>query len=210
MADVFVPLNAFKSVVTKLTGEEDIVYTTPEGVSTIILSAQLTNNSANREEVTLKMTSNREIPVPQVASIDNDGNFFSSSALIVLNKDYIKKEVAAYINFNNNLADIPFGFSQSRYESYVDTAVQAVVDDLILSGSTLRTEKAALSFYDKNGISQIPTGQVTASRDAVDYANILSKQIILNESVTGSDDVVRLYQTTTTQSFNTDLIAESG
>jgi len=199
MADVFVPLNAFKSVVTKLTGEEDIVYTTPSGVSTIVLSAQLTNNSANREEVTLKMTSNREIPVPQVASIDNEGNFFSASALIALNKDYIKKEVAAYINFNNNLVDIPFGFSQSRYESYVDTAVQAVVDDLILSGSTLRSEKAALSFYDKNGVSLIPAGQVTASKDAVDYANILSKQIILNESVTGSDDVVRLYQTTTTQ-----------
>lgn len=210
MADVFVPLNAFKSVVTKLTGEEDVVYTTPSGVSTIILSAQLTNNSANREEVTLKMTSNREIPVPQVSDIENSGNFLSASALIELNKEYIKKEVAAYTNFNNNLTDIPFGFSQSRYEEYVDTAVQAVVDDLILSGSTLRTEKAALSFYNKNGETLVPTGQITASRDAVDYANILAQQIILNESVTGSDDVVRLYQTTTTQSFNTNLIAESG
>lgn len=210
MADVFVPLNAFKSVVTKLTGEEDVVYTTPSTVSTIVLSAQLTNNSADREQVTLKMTSNREIPVPQVAGIQNSGSFYSASALIALNKDYIKKEVAAYTNFNNNLTDIPFGFSQSRYEAYVDTAVQAVVDDLILSGSTLRTEKAALSFYNKNGVSLIPAGQITASRDAVDYANILARQIILNESVTGSSDVVRLYQTTTTQSFNSNLIAESG
>ena len=42
MADVFVPLNAFKSIVTTLTGEDDIVYSTPNGVSTIVLSAQIT------------------------------------------------------------------------------------------------------------------------------------------------------------------------
>lgn len=210
MADVFVPLNAFKSVVTSLTGEEDQIYTTPSGVSTIILSAQVTNNAGQTEEVVVKLASNRELPVPQIDDVLNSGSFFSSSALLTLNKDFIKKEVAAYTNYNNNLQEIPFGFSSSRFEGYVDTAVSAVAYDIQISGSKVRTNKAALSFYDKNGVSKILTGQVTASINAIDYANTLSQQIILNKSVTGSVDVDRLYQTNVTQSFDTTLIAESG
>jgi len=211
MADVFVPLNAFKSIVTTLTGEDDQIYTTPDGVSTILLSAQVTNNNPGSSElVTIKLASNREIPVPQVQNILNSGSFFSASALLELNKEFLKKEVAAYTNYNNNLSEVRFGFSSSRFEGYVDTSVSAVSYDMTVSGSTIRTNKAALSFYDKNGTSLIPTGQATASINAIDYANILSQQIILNQSVTGSDDVVRLYQSSITQSINTNLIAESG
>jgi len=210
MADVFVPLNAFKSVVTTLTGEDDQIYTTPAGVSTIMLSAQITNNNDSAvENVTIKLTSNREIPVPQVADIINTGSMYSASALLEENLTFLKKEVAAYTQFNNNLLDAPFGFSQSRYEAYVETAVNAAAYD-IANGGTIRTTKAGLSFYNKNGVSLIPDGQVTASKDAIDYTNVLAQQIILNESVTGSTDVIRLYQTTYTQSFNYDLIAETG
>lgn len=209
MADVFVPLNAFKSVVTTLTGEEDQVYTTPTGVSTIILSTQITNNSNTTEEVTIKLASNREIPVPQVADIINTGSMYSASALLEENLTFLKKEVAAYTQFNNNLQQIPFGFSQSRYEDYVDTAVTSVVYD-IQNGGTLRTNKAAFSFYNKNGETLVPTGQVTASYQAINYTNTLAQQILLNESITGSVDVERIYQTIYTQSFNYDLIAETG
>lgn len=205
-----IPLNAFKSVVATLTGEEDQVYLTPEGISTIVLSAQITNNGTRTEEVVIKLASNRVVPIPQVDDIINSGSFFSASALIKENKNFLKKEVAAYTRFNNNLQEIPFGFSQSRYEEYAETAIDAVTFDLINSGSTIRTKKAALSFYDKDGETLIPNGQITASINAIDYVNTLSKQIILNESVTGSSDVDRLYQTNTTQSFNTNLIAESG
>lgn len=205
-----IPLNAFKSVVATLTGEEDQVYLTPEGISTIVLSAQITNNGTQTEEVVIKLASNRVVPIPQVDNILNSGSFYSASALISENKTFLKKEVAAYTRFNNNLQEVPFGFSQSRYENYVETAVNAVTFDLINSGSTIRTKKAALSFYDKDGLTLIPAGQITASINAIDYANILSQKIILNESVTGSVDVDRLYQTNVTQSINTNLIAESG
>ena len=124
MADVFVPLNAFKSVVTTLTGEEDQIYTTPSGVSTIILSAQVTNNAGQTEEVVIKLASNRELPVPQIDDVLNSGSFFSSSALLTLNKDFIKKEVAAYTNYNNNLQEIPFGFSSSRFEGLRASIIQ--------------------------------------------------------------------------------------
>lgn len=209
MADVFVPLNAFKSVVTTLTGEEDQVYTTPSGVSTIILSTQVTNNGNQTEEVTIKLASNREIPVPQVAGIINTGSMYSASALLEQNLTFLKKEVAAYTNFNNNLLDTPFGFSQSRYEAYVDTTVNAVVYD-IQNGGTIRTSKAAFSFYNKNGETLVPTGQVTASYEAINYTNTLAQQILINQSITGSVNVDRIYQTIYTQSFNYGLIAETG
>jgi hypothetical protein len=210
MADELIPLNAFKSVVANLTGEEDQVYKAPTGVSTIVLSAQITNNGTQTQEVVIKLAPNRILPVPQVAGITNSGSFFSSSALIVENKNFLKKEVAAYTRFNNNLQEIPFGFSSSRYEEYVETAVNAVTFDIINSGSTIRTNKAALSFYDKDGVILIPSNQITASINAISYTNTLAQKIILNESVTGSDDVDRLYQSSVTQSINTNLIAESG
>ena len=210
MADELIPLNAFKSVVATLTGEEDQVYKAPTGVSTIVLSAQITNNGTQAEEIVIKLAPNRILPIPQVSGIINSGSFFSSSALITENKNFLKKEVAAYTRFNNNLQEIPFGFSQSRYEEYVDTSVNAITFDIINSGSTIRTNKAAFSFYDKDGTLLIPEGQITASINAIKYTNTLAQKIILNESVTGSDDVDRLYQTNVTQSINTNLISESG
>lgn len=211
MADVFVPLNAFKSIVTTLTGEDDTVYTTPTGVSTIVLSAQITNNSnSSVEEVTIKLDSNREIPEPQLQNVINTGSFYSASALLEINREYIEKEAAAFVGFKNNLQDIPFSFTSSIFEERVNTVFDGVLFD-IENGGTLRTKKAALSFYDKNGVSLIrDEAQLTSSYDAVTYANILSQQILLNESVTGSGEVDRLYQTNVTQSYNTDITIESG
>lgn len=211
MADVFVPLNAFKSIVTTLTGEDDTVYTTPTGVSTIVLSAQITNNSnSSVEEVTIKIDSNREIPEPQLQNVINTGSFYSASALLEINREYIEKEAAAFVGFQNNLQDIPFSFTSSIFEERVNTVFDGVLFD-IENGGTLRTKKAALSFYDKNGVSLITNeAQLTSSYDAVTYANILSQQILLNESVTGSGEVDRLYQTNVTQSYNTDITIESG
>ena len=71
MAEELIPLNAFKSVLTTLTGDSDIVYSSPKGVSTILLSAQITNTGESDEPVTISITSNRDLPVPQVDSIAN-------------------------------------------------------------------------------------------------------------------------------------------
>jgi len=211
MADVFVPLNAFKSVVTTLTGEEDIVYSTPTGVSTIVLSAQITNNSNSQtEEVTIKLDSNREIPEPQLQNVVNTGSFYSASALLEINRTYIEKEAAAYVGFQNNLQDIPFSFTSSIFEERINTSFDGIIYD-IENGGTLRTKKAALSFYDKNGVSLIgDLAQLTSSYEAISYANILSQQILKNESITGSNDVDRLYQTSVTQSFDESIVIESG
>ena len=73
MAEELIPLNAFKSVLTTLTGDDDVVYSAPKGVSTILLSAQITNTGTVNQPVTISITSNRDLPVPQVDSINNSG-----------------------------------------------------------------------------------------------------------------------------------------
>ena len=209
MAEELIPLNAFKSVLTTLTGDKDIVYSSPKGVSTILLSAQITNTGTINEPVTISITSNRDLPVPQVDSISNTGSFFSASALIEKNQTFLEKESAAYINFQNNLTQIPFSFTSSFFEEYVRTAVDGVEADLI-GGGTLQSKKAALSYYNKNGEILIPNDYFTASYQSIDYAKELVSQILINESITGSVDVARLYQDSVTQSFDNTLIAETG
>jgi hypothetical protein len=209
MAEELIPLNSFKSVLTTLTGDDDVVYKTPTGVSTIVLSAQITNTGTTNTPVTIKMTSNRELPVPQLSSVVNSGSFTSASALIAKNQTFIEKESAAYTNFQNNLEQLPFSFTSSFFEGYVRTAIDGVEADLI-EGGTLQSKKAALSFYNKNGELTIRDDYYTASYEAIDYANLLTQQILINESVTGSVSITRLYQDTVTQSIDTSLVAESG
>lgn len=204
-----IALNSFKSVLTTLTGDDDIVYKTPTGISTIVLSAQITNTGNTNTPLTIKMTSNRELPVPQVANIVNSGSFVSASALIALNQTFIEKESAAYINFQNNLQQIPFSFTSSFFEEYVETAIDGVERDL-LEGGTLQSRKAALSYYNKNGEILIPNEYFSASYQAIEYSNKLVQQILINESITGSSEIGRIYNEDVTQSFDDTLVAESG
>ena len=203
MADVFVPLNRFQSVISELTGEEDNIYNTPAGVSTIVLSAQITNTGTQTEPVTILIISNQQVPVPDFTGIEPTGSFVSASALLTLNEGFIKSEVASYIQFNNNLSEEPFGYSASYYEPNILGDLRGVTYD-IANNTTIRTNKRAKrGYFDKNGDTLIPTGQVSASVDAIEYARELALQVIKNESVTGSANVTRLYQSSVTQSFDT-------
>ena len=221
MAQVFVPLNRFQSVVTTLTGEQDEIYVTPTGVSSIMLSIQITNNTLQTQPVTIFVTSNRELPsvsfeglylsssfYSSSISLENlSGSFSSASALLTLNRQFIRKEVSAYTSFQNNLQETPFSFTSSRFENYALDATDAVAYD-INNFKTIRTEKLAKSYYTKNGINIIKTNypeEYSSSLFAIDYVAKLASQIIKNESVTGSSDIGRLYQTAVTQSFNSDL-----
>ena len=209
MAEVFVPLNRFRSVITKLTGEEDEVYVTPLGISTIVLSAQITNNTNQTKELTILVDSNRELAVPNFDEVNSTGSFISASALLDLNKTFIQKETFAYITFQNNLLEDPLTLSQTFFETNTLRDVNAVISD-IANNTTIRTKKSADSYYDKDGTLLISSTQLSASLDAINYANELSQQVILNTSVTASANVSRLYQTQFTQSFNNELTAESG
>ena len=196
-----IALNSFKSVIANLTGEEDVVYVTPTGVSTICLSAQITNKGDQTEKVTVLVDSNNDIPEPNFTNIYSTGSFISASAILQLNKSFITAETIAYVTFQNNLLETPLSIDYTSYASSANTNTDAVVYD-IANNSTLRTKKAALAYYDKNGDSLITTNFYSSSVNAIDYATKLAKQVVKNQSVTGSVDITRLYQTSVTQSIN--------
>ena len=221
MAEVFVPLNRFQSVVTNLTGEQDEIYATPLGVSSIVLSCQVTNNSLVTQPVTMLVTSNRELPIPSFEGIYISSSFFSgstsferlsgsfdsASALLTLNRQFIRKEVASYTSFQNNLQETPFAFTPARFEDYALGATDAIASDMANS-KTLRTDKEAKSYFTKNGVNLIKTfydDEYSSSLFAVEYVGKLASQIIKNQSVTGSSQISRLYQTAVTQSFDANL-----
>lgn len=209
MAEVFVPLNRFRSVITKLTGEADEIYKTPTGISTIILSAQITNNTTQTKEITISVESNNELAVPNFDGVNSTGSFVSASALLELNKVFIQKESLAFTVFQNNLLEDPVVLNQSFFENNVSKNVEAIIDD-IANNTTLKTKKTADSYYDKDGILLLSDTQFSASIAILDFANELSQQIILNTSVTASANIDRLFQTQFTQSFDTNFSAESG
>ena len=221
MAEVFVPLNRFQSVVINLTGEQDEIYATPIGVSSIVLSCQVTNNSLVTQPVTMLVTSNRELPIPSFEGLYISSSFYSgstslesfsgslqsASALLNLNRQFIRKEVASYTSFQNNLQETPFTFTPARFEEYALGATDAISSD-IANSKTLRTDKEAKSYFTKNGVNILKTfydEEYSSSLFAVEYVGKLASQIIKNQSVTGSTEVSRLYQTNVTQSFDSNF-----
>ena len=213
MAEVFVPLNRFQSVVTGLTGEPDEIYTTPAGVSSIVLSCQITNNSLVTQPVTIFVTSNKELPVPQfdnvysgssfisssVSLLNFSGSFASASLLLNANRQFLRKEIAAYTQNQNNLSETPFTFISSYFEQNTLDDVDAIKYD-IKNNKTIRTNKAAKAYFDKNGVSAIDSTEYSASIFALDYLKVLSNEIIKNQSTTGSALSPLLYQSGVTQS----------
>jgi hypothetical protein len=208
MAEVFVPLNRFQSVISTLTGEEDEVYVVPTGVSTIILSAQITNRGDQIEKVNILINSNKELSVPNFDGVNSTGSFTSASALLELNKNFIITETIAYTSFQNNLLEDALPLNFNTYRSYTDKNLSAIIYD-IQNNTTIRTNKAANSYYDKNGVfgsgstGLIDRSEYSASLNAVTYANLLAQQVVKNESVTGSASINRLFQNTVTQSIDT-------
>jgi hypothetical protein len=216
MAEVFVPLNRFQSVVTGLTGEPDEIYTTPAGVSSIVLSCQITNNSLVTQPVTIFVTSNKEIPVPEFGNVYSgssfisssvnllnfSGSFASASLLLNANRQFLRKEIAAYTQNQNSLSETPFTFISSYFEQNTLDDVDAIKYDIV-NNTTIRTNKAAKAYFDKNGVSLIDSTEYSASIFALDYLKVLSNQIIKNESVTGSALSPLLFQSGVTQSVLT-------
>ena len=214
MAEVFVPLNRFQSVVTGLTGEPDEIYTTPAGVSSIVLSCQITNNSLITQPVTIFVTSNKEIPVPEFGNVYSgsgfisssvslsnfSGSFASASLLLNANRQFLRKEIAAYTSNQNSLSETPFTFISSYFEENTLDDVDALRYD-IANNTTIRTNKAAKAYFDKNGKSLIFPTEYSASIFALDYLKVLSKEIIKNQSTTGSALSPLLFQNGVTQSI---------
>jgi hypothetical protein len=183
-----------------------------------VLSCQITNNSLITQPVTIFVTSNKEIPVPQFGDIYSGSAFVSSSVsllnfsssfesaslLLNANRQFLRKEIAAYTNNQNSLSEDPFTFISDYFEQNTLNDVDAIKYD-IANNTTIRTNKAAKAYFDKNGKSIIISTEYSASLFALDYLKVLSNQIIKNQSTTGSLDSPLLFQNAVTQSVLTEF-----
>jgi hypothetical protein len=153
------------------------------------------------------INSNNELAVPNFTGVNSTGSFTSASALLELNKNFIIAETLAYTTFQNNLLEDPLELDLTTYRSYTNKNLSAVIYD-IENNTTIRTNKAANAYYDKNGTfgsgstGLIPFSEFSSSFNAVSYANELAQQVVKNQSVTGSVNITRLYQTSVTQSID--------
>ena len=216
MATTPLPLNKFRLLATNLASGSNLIYSSSLDVSTIVLSCQITNNSLITQPVTIFVTSNKEIPVPQfgnvysgssfisssVSLLNFSGSFASASLLLNANRQFLRKEIAAYTQNQNSLSETPFTFISSYFEQNTLDDVDAIKYD-IANNTTIRTNKAAKAYFDKNGVSLIDTTEYSASIFALDYLKVLSNQIIKNQSTTGSALSPLLFQSGVTQSVLT-------
>jgi hypothetical protein len=165
------------------------------------------------QPVTIFVTSNKELPVPDfgnvysgsafisssISLLDYSGSFASASLLLNSNRQFLRKEVAAYTSYQNSLSETPFTFISSYFEQNTLNDVDAVKYD-IANNTTIRTNKAAKAYFTKNGVSAIDSTEYSSSIFALDYLKVLSNQIIKNQSTTGSANSPLLFQNSVTQS----------
>jgi hypothetical protein len=112
---------------------------------------------------------------------------------ILINKEFIKAEVIAYINQN---FEGPSTFFYNQDKCYRDTGliVDAVSQDILLSGNQKSVE-AGLSYWSA-GYNYV-TGQETTTTAAINHARDIALQIIANQPV------IPQPQTETKQIINT-------
>jgi hypothetical protein len=137
-----------------------------------------------------------------ISLLNFSGSFSSASLLLNANRQFLRKEIAAYTQNQNSLSETPFTFISSYFEQNTLDDVDAIKYD-IANNTTIRTNKAAKAYFDKNGVSLIDSTEYSASIFALDYLKVLSNEIIKNQSTTGSALSPFLFQSTVTQSVLT-------
>jgi hypothetical protein len=203
----FIPLNKFKSVLDTLDNTNKLIYTTPIGVSTIVLSSQFTNTGNNTEWISISIDANADIPTPDFSSITSLGGNTGTADLIELNREFIASEITAYTLFRNVNSPTPFALNTELWKNDMYRLVDSVVFDL-REGGVSGITGFITGFYDKDGNSNIQAGRVDEMTISVSYFNSIVQQIILNQPIIGSNDVIMLYQTAVEQVFDNDITAE--
>ena len=96
------PLNAFKTRAFELTTSEQTIYTTPSGVTTIVLGAQASNISESSATITFTLRKNnidyvmlREFTIPP-----NDASEVTTGKLVIEEGASVKAVVSANSSIN--------------------------------------------------------------------------------------------------------------
>jgi hypothetical protein len=117
-----------------------------------------------------------DIPVATVELIENpDTNFQAAKNLLVLNKEFIKEEVVAWVNFNYSDLD----YDEDKCKRDVGIIVDALISDAILGGN-LKIVEAGRSYYEGN--RQILGNETSATLAAFGRIGELALDVIANTS----------------------------
>lgn len=105
-----VPLNTFKTLTANVTTSAQAVYTTPAGVSTVVLLAQFANLSGNTGNVTMYHTrSGVDIEIAKQFDIPTkDAGTLLSGRLILESSDSIKVQAGS-----NNVFKFVFSYLET-------------------------------------------------------------------------------------------------
>ena len=117
-----------------------------------------------------------DIPVATIEAIENPNPAFQAAKnLLVLNKEFIKEEVVAYVNVN--YPDLSYDEAKCKRDTgYI---VDALISDAILGGN-LKTVEAGRSYYEGN--RQILGNETTATLAAFARVGQLALDVIANTS----------------------------
>jgi hypothetical protein len=195
----FIPLNKFRAIVTTLNGVEQIIYQTPDGVSTIGLSIQFTNTGNTIEPISVFIKPGVKQIAPNFDGLDNEGEFNDTADLIQLNLDFIVEEVKNYI-INFNITNPPIiAINPERIAKDIRSLVTAIINDL-RRGDFINSTLAIKRFYNNYGVRIIPQIQLGRFIESLTYTDTIIQSIINNQTVSP------LYQSELTQSFDFTLI----
>jgi hypothetical protein len=198
----FIPLNKFRAVITTLNGVDQIIYQTPNGVSTIALSIQFTNIGEAIEPITVFINSGLKIIFPNFNGLVNEGDYNDTADIIQLNLDFIVEEVKAYI-INFNITNPPIiAINPDRIASDIRKLVISIIKDL-RRGEFTNSNLVIIDFYDKYGVLLTPQIQLGRKIESITYTNTLIQSIVQNQTISP------VFQNDFTQSFDFSL-SESG
>jgi len=148
---------------------------------------------------------------PVYPLINNKGSYRASAQLLFLNRQFIQKEVIAWIadqKFNSvSPFDPSFQYNESLFERDIGLFLDSMIFDLKYGGSD-RTVSAALKYYgDATGLSNLAisiTTQLAQTVAAIRRVGVLAQLVIRNIEVS------ELFQNQVRQVIDGAFIAESG
>ena len=164
------PDNLYQNKVRQLFGNTAATSAEANVISTAI--STITNIINNGPSVAYDQI---PLDINQTPSTDQTVAF----ELLMANKDFIKAEVIAYLEYTYN----PDAFTYNEDLCYRDTGliVDAVSQDILLGGNSKSIE-AGLAYWNK-GYNHV-AGQETTTTMALNYARDIALQIVANQPVT--------------------------
>lgn len=144
---------------------------------------------------------------PVYPKIDNGGGYNKAASLIDLNRNFLKEEIVAWIDYQIENAIAPFGVAFEYNENNWKSSFGAIIDSYIFDlkyGEYNRTISEGLKFY------QTASGRLQIGDQLQETIASIQHLKTLIQSVTQNTAVSTVYQSTRPQIIDAAIISEDG